>query len=79
MLRGGSWINNARNVRSANRNRNDPTNRNDNNGVRLARAHGFAGWQMSDQTIILPVFHLGLRQKANGARYVSRKRCSSAV
>ncbi len=42
VLRGGSWINDARNVRSAYRNRNDPSNRDiiiiDNTGFRLARA-----------------------------------------
>jgi len=32
--RGGSWNNNARNVRAANRNRNDPGNRNNNLGFR---------------------------------------------
>lgn len=36
VLRGGSWNNNPRNLRSANRNRNNPTNRNNNNGFRLA-------------------------------------------
>lgn len=36
VLRGGSWNNNARNVRSANRNNNDPTNRNNNVGFRVA-------------------------------------------
>ena len=40
MLRGGSWNNNSANVRAANRNRNEPDNRNDNLGVRLA-SHGF--------------------------------------
>ncbi|WP_026232158.1 SUMF1/EgtB/PvdO family nonheme iron enzyme [Neolewinella persica] len=34
--RGGSWNNNARNCRCANRNRNRPDNRNRNNGFRLA-------------------------------------------
>ena len=34
--RGGSWNNNARNLRSANRNRNTPGNRNDNLGFRPA-------------------------------------------
>ena len=36
VLRGGSWNNNGRNVRSANRNRNEPDNRNNNIGFRLA-------------------------------------------
>jgi len=35
-LRGGSWNNNARNLRAANRNRNTPSNRNNNNGFRVA-------------------------------------------
>ena len=42
MIRGGSWNNKPRNVRSANRNRNTPDNRNNNIGFRLAqsvRAH----------------------------------------
>jgi formylglycine-generating enzyme required for sulfatase activity len=38
VMRGGSWNNNGRNVRSANRNRNEPGNRNNNIGFRLARA-----------------------------------------
>ncbi|MCP5045383.1 MAG: SUMF1/EgtB/PvdO family nonheme iron enzyme [bacterium] len=36
VVRGGSWINNARNCRSAYRNRNQPGNRNDKLGFRLA-------------------------------------------
>ena len=41
VLRGGSWNNNSNNARAANRNRNEPTNRNDNNGFRVvvASAH----------------------------------------
>ncbi|WP_407888911.1 SUMF1/EgtB/PvdO family nonheme iron enzyme [Scytonema sp. NUACC26] len=35
MLRGGSWINNPENCRSAYRNNNDPDNRNDNIGIRV--------------------------------------------
>ena len=34
--RGGSWNNNPQNLRSANRNRNNPTNRNNNLGFRVA-------------------------------------------
>ena len=35
VLRGGSWNNNPNNCRSANRNRNDPDNRNNNIGARV--------------------------------------------
>ncbi|MBN8680170.1 MAG: SUMF1/EgtB/PvdO family nonheme iron enzyme [Chitinophagales bacterium] len=37
MLRGGSWNNNPENCRVANRNRNNPNNRNNNVGFRVAR------------------------------------------
>ena len=36
VIRGGSWNNNAQNCRSANRNNNNPDNRNNNIGFRLA-------------------------------------------
>lgn len=35
VLRGGSWNNNATNCRVANRNNNNPSNRNNNYGLRL--------------------------------------------
>ncbi|MBI2297940.1 MAG: SUMF1/EgtB/PvdO family nonheme iron enzyme [Armatimonadetes bacterium] len=38
--RGGSWNNDPADLRVANRNRNDPTNRNDNNGFRAAGPAG---------------------------------------
>ncbi|MDX1994379.1 MAG: SUMF1/EgtB/PvdO family nonheme iron enzyme [bacterium] len=38
VLRGGSWNNNEDNLRSANRNRNNPDNRNNNNGFRCSRS-----------------------------------------
>ena len=38
VIRGGSWNNNARNCRSANRNRNTPENRNNNLGFRVLRS-----------------------------------------
>jgi formylglycine-generating enzyme required for sulfatase activity len=36
VLRGGSWYNNGRNCRTAYRNRNEPGNRNNNIGFRVA-------------------------------------------
>jgi hypothetical protein len=39
-LRGGTWNNNDNNVRCANRNDNNPDNRNNNVGFRLV-SHGF--------------------------------------
>lgn len=50
VLRGGSWNNNARNVRSAYHNANDPGNRNDNLGFRCARAHDRTGGSTPEQT-----------------------------
>jgi len=38
VLRGGSWNNNQRNARAANRNHNDPSNANNNIGFRCARS-----------------------------------------
>ncbi|MCH8957176.1 SUMF1/EgtB/PvdO family nonheme iron enzyme [candidate division KSB1 bacterium] len=36
-MRGGSWNNNPNNIRCANRNRNNPTNQNNNNGFRCVQ------------------------------------------
>ena len=44
VLRGGSWIDNGRDLRSANRNGNEPDNRNHNMGFRLAGALLAGGW-----------------------------------
>jgi retron-type reverse transcriptase len=43
VLRGGSWNNNPRNARAANRNNNTPENRNNNIGFRLASTPSCAG------------------------------------
>ena len=62
VLRGGSWINNAGNARSAQRNANDPGNRNDNIGFRLAPARMSVDARMgktSDPT----VFRSSLREQ----------------
>ncbi len=73
VLRGGSWNNNGRNVRSAQRNHNTPDNRNDNIGFRLARAQCDTGWCRTDQARIRSVAVLWPpRQKAKGPRYVGR-------
>lgn len=54
VIRGGSWNSNARNVRAANRNANDPGNRNDNLGFRLAREQERAGRPAPDPTCTAP-------------------------
>jgi hypothetical protein len=53
--RGGSWNNDADNCRTANRDRNDPSNRNDNQGFRLARAPPPALDGAGDRTDRFPV------------------------
>ena len=66
VVRGGSWNNNGRNVRSANRNRNSPDNRNNNLGFRLALAQHAAGWCMNDQIVILFCASVQTKSKAAG-------------
>jgi formylglycine-generating enzyme required for sulfatase activity len=52
VLRGGSWNNNARNVRCACRNQKPSDNRNENIGFRPARAHERTGWSGTEQTVV---------------------------
>ena len=66
VLRGGSWINNARNTRSANRNANDPANRSNNTGFRLALAQWCGGCYAKDQTLILSRRSVGKKPMAAG-------------
>ena len=73
VLRGGSWINNGRNCRSANRNGNEPGNRNDNNGFRLARAPPLCGGEAQPRHP-LPAADAGRRGKPEGRRRASRAR-----
>ncbi len=73
VCRGGSWINNGRNLRSAYRN-NDPIDIiDDNNGFRLARAHIATGWR--NRTRQHPVMTVRLLLcKHQGCRGVSNRR-----
>jgi formylglycine-generating enzyme required for sulfatase activity len=69
VVRGGSWNNNGRNVRSAIRNRNTPDNRNNNLGFRLALAQ--QAWiGLNDPIVILSCNHVSKKQDR---RYVSNR------
>ena len=68
VLRGGSWNNDAANLRSANRNNNDPWNRNTNNGFRLVCPQpGFLGMDVpereTDPNPVPPTSALGPRRR----------------
>ncbi len=66
--RGGGWNNNARNCRSANRNRNTPANRNNNLGFRLALSSArLAGMPPADPAAVPSryPFIMGDGQKVN--------------
>lgn len=54
-LRGGAWNNNDNNVRCANRNNNNPHNRNNNVGFRVV-SHGF---QLTCPQTVSPAFCVG--------------------
>lgn len=75
VLRGGSWINNGRNLRSAYRNANTPDNRNDNIGLRLAGAL-WAGGSINQHLVL---FHRStvVGGQSSGPRCVSRPNAES--
>jgi len=54
IIRGGSWNNGSDNCQVANRNINNPQNRNDNIGFRLAHSSQ-KGWMSVYEQIIIPV------------------------
>jgi len=75
MLRGGSWNNNGRNLRSAHRNANSPDNRNHNIGVRLAGAL-WAGGSINQRPVLFRWFIVASGQSL-GPRCVSRRNAES--
>lgn len=75
VVRGGSWNNNARNVRAANRNANEPSNRDNNLGFRLARAQTQAGEPAPD-----PAATQSVRAFSAGSKHSwSRRRVGRTV
>lgn len=75
VIRGGSWNSNARNVRAAYRNHNDPSNRWNNLGFRLARAQTWAGRPAPDPAGVRSGRAAGRSRPANipsGHRYAGR-------
>ena len=75
VLRGGGWLNNGRNLRSANRNANSPDNRNNNIGLRLAGALGTGG--SINQRVVLFRFSARSYGQSLGPRRVSRQKTES--
>ena len=59
VVRGGSWNNNARNVRAAYRNQNEPGNRNNNLGFRCLRIHARAEVLLPEQAFFQSAFLRG--------------------
>lgn len=70
--RGGSWINHARNVRSAYRNGIHPGNRNDDQGFRLAREQLRVGLPAADPTVVLSCCY-GSGRRPSGRRCAGRR------
>jgi hypothetical protein len=64
VIRGGSWNNNAQNVRAAYRNHNEPTNRNNNLGFRCAELTTEPDGSLLNRPASRPLF----RATANGSR-----------
>ena len=64
MVRGGSWNNNGRNVRSANSNYNSPDNRNNNLGSRLSLARQVTGIRLTTRSLSCLAVLLQAKSKA---------------
>ena len=72
VLRGGSWNNDARNVRAAYRNQNDPANRDNNVGFRCARAPEWTGVSAREQAHVHGVAADPAFTETGGGRRVGR-------
>jgi hypothetical protein len=76
VLRGGSWNNNGRNCRSANRNYHEPDERNSNIGFRFSRAQQEAGWPLLTRPLSSPAAckSAGGENQKGGNVQVAKKR-----
>ena len=71
VVRGGSWNNNPQNCRVANRNRNNPDNRNNNIGFRLVLVPQLiskAGWLLLNRYMTLPICFWRVANILSGTR-----------
>ena len=75
VYRGGSWNSNARNVRAAYRNFNDPANRWNDQGFRLARAQRRTGGSATDPAAVRSA-HM---DRSVGGEYAFGRRCAGRV
>lgn len=67
VIRGGSWRNDAGNCRAANRNRNEPEDRNENLGFRVAAAPNARGGCPVERNRPFPRFVFGRTKFQSGA------------
>jgi len=77
VIRGGSWNNDARNCRSAYRNRNWPENRNQNLGFRLARSSADGVDSLPDGTGRFPMPPRAAETRPGPSCVTSRKRSAA--
>ncbi|WP_139183545.1 formylglycine-generating enzyme family protein [Algoriphagus alkaliphilus] len=77
VLRGGSWNNSAVNCRVSNRNNNDPSNRNDNNGFRvvLSQLKRRGGCPLLNRLLFPDLFSGANLQYSIGLVVIANVRC----
>lgn len=75
--RGGSWNNDARNLRAAYRNANHPGNRNANLGFRLAGARRRDGCRVVDPTEAVSLLGQGEHHRGPGAEVAAAERATN--